>query len=220
MPLFAKIVLVLIVLGALVRVAKMTQVLLKRNRTRKYMQRFLDFCADNTSASQSDAFTWLAEQAGNMQQEMKRSGAIETQPVAVGDVYLPRQVSLPEALAEIAANTDSQQVAQVRETLVRYTSILSEQVSKQLRSVLNPLNWYGTGVKTLLLSPLYLLHGLGIMENHGTQPAKKSRFPGFVASLIAIGLLFLAIASLVWGESTVTDRLFSIWNQVLRIFPG
>ena len=220
MPLFVQIVGVLVVVGGVVRIMRIARAHLRRNRAQKYLHAFMAFKSDSEASSHSDDFIWLVNHAGRVQKEMMHAGAIESQPVAVGDVYLPRQISLSDALAEMSDHTESQHYVQVREALVRYVSLLSDQISGEYRAIINPLNWYGTGVLTLLLLPPYLFWGLGIVEKNPHKPASSGRLLKFLASLMAIGLLFLAIASLVWGQPAVIERLLDAWQQFLRIFPG
>jgi hypothetical protein len=89
----------------------------------------------------------------------------------------------------IMGNLTSQFVSSVQEALFRYRGALSDAVEGSKEALRNPLRVLRSGVQLLVVSPLLVLHWLGV----GPRPRVSGG--GFLVRLGTAGLTLLTVAS-------------------------
>lgn len=171
-----------------------------------------------------EAVTWLTYHADRMQRYLIEQGIVTYEPAVTDypglsledDATLMRgQALLLDAIPQLRADrSEPRTLDRVNDLLVRYLGATEEEQRRRGWHLLNPLLWLREGIRVVLLSPIYLLHGFDLIRAAtvrrigGALPVKLLVL--FVYLIVVLG----AVAVLVFGWEQVVAVVQEVWTGI------
>lgn len=185
----------------------------------EYLSRFSQFVSEDVF--DGNAYSWLTLKSVQMQDELGALGLVEYRPPAARNVISNRPVLLdflPEIrkgkLAARLSRDCAEAAAACQEALLRYIGDLDRSIEGCESELKNPLVWLREGVQIILLLPLYLLYGLGVLSSatmHGIAGATGTKI---VSAFITLFGLIVGIIGIVVDWKDFTDLLSTWWRNL------
>ncbi|NBC18052.1 MAG: hypothetical protein GVY18_12145 [Bacteroidetes bacterium] len=163
-----------------------------------------------------EAVTWLTYHADRMQRYLVEQGIVTYAPSMADypgvtledDATLQQgQALLLDALPQLRApHADARGLDRVDELLVRYLGATEEEQRQRGWRLLNPLLWLREGIRAVLLSPIYLLHGFDLVRATTVRRIGEAVLVKLLVLIVYLVVVLGAAAIVVFG-----------WEQVIAV---
>jgi hypothetical protein len=163
-----------------------------------------------------EAVTWLTYHADRMQRYLVGQGIVTYAPamadypgLALEDDATLRQgqALFLDAIPQLRTDRpEPRMLDRVNDLLVRYLGATEAEQRRRGWHLLNPLLWLREGIRAVLLSPLYLLHGFDLVRATTVRRIGAAVLVKVLVLLIYLIVVLGAVAILVFG-----------WEQVVAV---
>jgi hypothetical protein len=215
----------LVGLGGVVLARAYYRIRKRRRFAAEVYERFQQAAAARQQGDVDDeAVTWLTYHADRMQRYLVEQGIVTYAPsladypgLTLEDdaTFQQGQALLLDALPQLRApHADARSLDRVDDLLVRYLGA-TEAVQRQRGwRLLNPLLWLREGIRAVLLSPIYLLHGFDLVRATTVRRIGRALLFKLLVLLVDLIVLLAAAAIFVFGWEPVVAIVQDAWAWI------
>lgn len=197
----------------------------RRSFTSEVFERFQQAAtAQQEGEVDEEATTWLTYHADRMQQYLVEQGIVTYEPAVTeypgltpeDDATMMRgRALLLDAIPQFRTpHADPRTLDRVNDLLVRYLGATEEEQRRRGWRLLNPLLWLREGIRAVLLSPLYLLHGFDLVRATTVRRVGGAVLVKVLVLIVYLTLVLGAGAVLAFGWEEVVEAVENAWAWI------
>jgi hypothetical protein len=212
-------------LGGVVLARAYYRIRKRRSFASEVFERFQQAAAaQQQSEVDEEAVTWLTYHADRMQRYLVEQGIVTYAPARADypgftledDATLRQgQALLLDAIPQLRTDRpEPRMLDRVNDLLVRYLGATEEEQRRRGWHLLNPLLWLREGIRAVLLSPLYLLHGFDLVRATTVRRIGDAVLVKVLVLCVYLVVVLGAVAVLAFGWESVVDVVERAWAGI------
>jgi hypothetical protein len=166
-----------------------------------------------------EAYSWLIHRSNKMQSQIGGIGRITYKPGNSSYAYRNYN-AFPNLVIELRRGIESKdrytgEIAEILNTiLTQYEGALYDEREELASQIKNPITWFRGGVQTVLLTPIFILVGIGIVSARTTSRILSNSFFKLISGIVMLVTLFAGIVQIAIGY----DQFSAVIKRILDSF--